>query len=293
MGKIILKSTKKNIQLSIVNDYKSGNTTIQCSKKYNLPLHHIRKILLSHNVKLRKHNDYYWHPSSNEIDTIIDLYKNKKHGIQFISDKFNTSWEKINKILLDKKIEKWNRSEICSANVKYYGSSSGFTGKRHSLKSRKKMSKSRLGNCNNVTGPKSRFIETCIGKVQGSYEASYLQQLFENGLTFPRIPDKVRTPYGNYFPDFEFDDRFVEIKSPFTENVCKGIQPNGKGKYSDVQYKKIKWTNRHVKKVEIVTLDKNVVKNLFLRAVNNKKVITETIILKNGQYFKASLLPSP
>ena len=153
------------------------------------------------------------------------------------------------------------------------------------------MSISRFGNCNNVTGPKSQFILTIVGKVQGSYELAYLQKLINGGLTLPTKSSKIQTSYGSYFPDFEYPEKFVEIKSSFTWDVCRGKISNGKGVLTDNQYKKIKWTDKNVKPVEVVILDDKEAKKLFLQAIKNRNLTKEEIIYKNGKYFKVEPLP--
>ncbi len=125
-----------------------------------------------------------------------------------------------------------------------------------------------------------------VGKVQGSFEVAYLQSLLNNGLTLPKIGCKVRTPLGLYFPDFEFEDRFIEVKSKFTLSVCKGEQFDPKGCKSDKQYRKIIWTTNNVKPVDIVVIDNKEAVALFRQAIQNSSLISEKITFKNGKYIK-------
>lgn len=292
MRQSILKSVNEEIKSKIVDFYIQKNLTIkQISTELSIPWHWVRKILIHKKCKIKGKNYSKWHPTKEDILEIIRLYTIEKRGIQFLAEKFNTHWEKIKKFLLSNNIELWDKSTLIKSNIKHYGQSSGFSGRKHSSKTRKKMSKSQFGNCNGVAGPKSQFISTTIGKIQGSYELAYLQKLLNGGLTLPVKGGKVKTSYGSYFPDFEYPDRFVEVKSPFTWKVCVGKYPNGKGVKTNIQHKKIKWTHKNIKPVEVVILDNKEALILFLQAIKNKNLITEEIIYKNGKYYKISPLP--
>ena len=128
---------------------------------------------------------------------------------------------------------------------------------------------------------KSRTFNTKIGKVLGSYEVAYLQRLINEGGDLPK-PNrkKIKTPHGYYVPDFDFGDRFIEIKSEFTLQVCKGEMPQTNGDYSDEQWKKIQWINENKKPVEIIVLEKKEAFNLFVQAINDKFVLDNVEIHK-------------
>ena len=276
----------KEDQQKIILLYTEGNTIKCISLMMNIPYHWVRTILLKNGCKLKNYSYYKWNPNNDEIQEIIKLYTIEKRGIQFIANKFNTQWNNIRDFLLSKNITLWDKSTLIKSNIEHYGQSKGFSGRTHSIETKKKMSKSQFGNCNSVTGPRSRFILTTIGKVQGSYELAYLQKLLNEGLTLPSKCGKVKTVYGSYFPDFEYSDKFVEIKSSFTWDVCKGKFSNGKGIKTDVQYKKIKWTDKNIKPVEIIILDEKEALKLFLQAIKNRKLTLEEITYKNGKYYK-------
>ncbi len=281
------------ITQKIINLYKNGLTIQQIADNYKFHYNTIRNVLVKKNVQLRKHFDYKWIVSDKEKQQIIDLYLNKKRGIQFISDKLGITWQNVKSVLKESNIKEWSRSELIKSNLEHYGVSEKFTflGRKHKKQSKEKISQKLFKNCNRtVTGSKSKFLNTIIGQVQGSYEVAYLQKLLKNGLTFPKTGGKVETPIGLYFPDFEFDDRFVEIKSPFTWKVCKGEEKNLKGVKNDVQYKKIQWVDKNIKPVEVIILEDDEAKMLFKEAVQNKTILIENIIYKNGKYYKESLL---
>ena len=279
----------KEVVSLIIGLYNRGNTINEISENTGYHYNTVRNCLIKSSITLKSRKDYKWKPSEEDKTKILHLYETEKRGIDYISKALNTHWKNVKEFLNQNHVKLWDRKTIISSNIKHYGISKGFTGKKHSKKSKRKMSLVRIGNCNNVTGPKSLFIKTIVGTVQGSYEAAYLQKLSNDGLTLPKIGGRVKTSKGIYFPDFEFEDRFVEIKSPFTWKVCKGEIENGKGIKTNIQYQKIQWTSNNVKPVEIVILKPKEAHQLFLQAISNSQLVTEKIIYKNGKYHKQSL----
>lgn len=289
MRQDILKLIDRKQQHKIIADYQQFQSIKHCIDKYKLPRHQIIKILKTNKVKLIKgwRENRAIQFTDEEKNKIIELYVNEKRGAHYIATIIGVSDITITKFLKANNIKLWSKSELQESNRNHYGPTKGFSGKKHKNNSKNKISKSLVDNCNRtVTGSKSKFIETIIGKVQGSYEVAYLQKLFSSGNKLPIPANKVKTPFGLYFPDFEYDDKFLEIKSEFTWKVCKGELPNPKGKLDDKQHRKILWTRENIKPVEIIILDDNTAKELFLKAIKNKELIKENIIYKNGKYYK-------
>lgn len=67
----------------------------------------------------------------------------------------------------------------------------------------------------------------------------------------------VKTPFGIYHPDFEFKDRYIEIKSTYTKEIFLGEKENINGEYTKKQFKKIQWINQNIKPIEIIIMDSN------------------------------------
>lgn len=288
---MILAAIDSSIKTDIIHSYEYGMKIKEIATKVHLPTHWVRKVLISNSVSLRRLKDYKWIASENEELEILSLYK-QKHGIQYIANKFAVSWNRIREILDKHKVKRWTQEEITRANSDFYGATSGFEGHQHTDITKQKMSKSQLNNKNRLltTGAKSRYIETVIGKVQGSYEVAYLQQHMDVSGSLPSIGTAIHTPYGSYIPDFNCGDVFVEIKSEFTWKVCKGMEVNQKGIKSNIQYKKIKWVDKNVKRVIVLVYKEKEARDLFKRAIENPKIVTEDIIYKNGKYYKQSPL---
>lgn len=101
-------------------------------------------------------------------------------------------------------------------------------------------------------------------KCQGKKEILYIESLIENNLQLPSKPLKISTPYGDYSPDFEFEDKYVEIKSTGTLKVLMGEKEYIKGSGLSLKQKeKIEWVHNNIKPVEIIVYknDKVVQKN--------------------------------
>jgi transposase-like protein len=289
----ILKTVTIEIQQQIIKEYKKLGVTIKdCAEKFKITSWWVTRILKNNKIPHKPKGSYNTiNFTEEEKSKIHELYVNQKRGAKYIANQFGVSDLTISKYLKSNNIKLWSKSDLSKSNRYYYGPTKGFSGKKHKKESKKKISKSLYKNCNRtVTGSKSQFIQTCVGKVQGSYEVAYLQKLFLDNIKLPITANKVKTPYGLYFPDFEYEDKFLEIKSKFTWKVCKGELPNPKGKLDDRQYRKIQWTHENVKPVEIIILDDKIAKQLFLKAIENNELVKENIIYKNGKYFKETNL---
>ena len=134
-----------------------------------------------------------------------------------------------------------------------------------------KISKSvKLSYCNGrkIGECKSKYFNTKYGKLQGSFEVAYIQQLLNKNIQLPNIhPKGIKTPLGNYFPDFEYTDRYVEIKSQYTYDISAGKFKSIKGKTNHTQLKKIEWIKTNIKNVSIIIMDKKEAWSLFKQAI--------------------------
>lgn len=84
-------------------------------------------------------------------------------------------------------------------------------------------------------------------------ELKYIESLIDRNAELPKNAERIKTPFGYYTPDFEYENQFVEIKCDFTYKVLIGEASFGKNKnYKLSQLKKIKWVSENIKPVEIV-----------------------------------------
>lgn len=99
----------------------------------------------------------------------------------------------------------------------------------------------------------ARIVTEAGLKCQGTKELQYIKELEKAGKKLPAKALAQVTPFGEYTPDFEFPDHFIEIKGIHTFMVMLGLFGyRGKGKKSDIQWQKIKWVAVNVKPVKIL-----------------------------------------
>lgn len=94
-------------------------------------------------------------------------------------------------------------------------------------------------------------------RCQGTYEKEYLNMLINNHHELPNEAEPIITPFGVYYPDFTFNDKFIEIKSDYTYDVLIGNKMSRFTKKIETeQYEKIKWVDKNIKPVDILVIDK-------------------------------------
>ena len=117
-------------------------------------------------------------------------------------------------------------------------------------------------------------------KCQGTKELQFIKEVKKSGKQLPTKAEVQTTPFGNYTPDFEYPKYFVEIKGIHTFCVMLGLFGyRGKGKASDLQWRKIKWVAQNIKPVKIYLYlgNREVVPVLDIKAPNVE------IIIKGGK----------
>lgn len=93
---------------------------------------------------------------------------------------------------------------------------------------------------------------------RSNYEEKYINSLIKNNLPLPINTKYQRTPNGCYVPDFEFLDRFVEIKSSFTYECFHGkysYNVKASGTKNTKQQINLKWVAANIKPVQLLVLD--------------------------------------
>jgi hypothetical protein len=281
----------KNLKFKKVKElYCDKNKSVkEISVFFNVCRDTVKRCLKEGGVELRiEKNAKKGGFSEEEKKEIIKLYVEEKRGAKYIASLFDRSDFNITIWLNKWGIKKNSRSEISKKIREVYGATKGFSGRKHSKKSKTQISKSGIEAWDKIdripTIGKSRTFKTKIGKVLGSYEVAYLQKLINKNAELPKPnKKKIKTPFGYYTPDFEFENKFIEVKSKFTLSVCKGEMPTTEGVYSDNQWKKIQWTSENIKKVDVVVINKKDAFNLFVQAINSKFVL-DKIEIKNNQY---------
>lgn len=92
-------------------------------------------------------------------------------------------------------------------------------------------------------------------KCQGNKEARFVNECYRKNIKISKAP-RIITPYGSYTPDFELEDKYIEIKSKATFEVCIGLttyikSPKIIKEPSDLQFRKIQWVAENIKSLEM------------------------------------------
>lgn len=159
---------------------------------------------------------------------VIRLYADEKRGKKHIGGLFGKSDVCIANWLTSWGIKTWDRQTIQKVAMGLHGVTPGFKGRKHTPKSKNKISTSGLRAWENDRAPagnNSHTYNTEVGKVSGRGEVAYLQQFRDLGMPLPmRCGIRIKTPYGTYQPDFETEEAYIEIKSKFTFELGVGTQ---------------------------------------------------------------------
>lgn len=174
----------------------------------------------------------------------------------------------ISKGLLGKKHSEERIEKLRKRNIgnKYGEGKKSWLNKKHSEETKKKISESNKGKIGakfkHSEETKKRMRDIASKRIftgssmnnyfiveglkcQGKSEKKYIEELIKNGLNLPkRCTSYIKTPYGNRLLDFEYLDRFIEIKSKWTYSFYIG---------SDQEQKDI-WISNNIKKVEIIII---------------------------------------
>lgn len=246
---IIIKNLKKwgiEIQIGsilnlneeeIIKQYKNGLSIETISKNFNCDYGSIERRLKNNNIKIR-----HITVDSIDKDELYNLYIIEKLGGADIAEKLN--------------VEK----HIVYRDLKKYDIPVRINSEAQKLSYENGNRKDNSGIC--------KYYYVSGLRCQGSYERDYIENLIKNNEQLPTKPvNGVKTPFGFYFPDFEYSDRYIEIKSTYTYDICLGKKRNLNGLKSNNQHEKYKWTGENFKPVEILVYDNNVdlVENKLLK----------------------------
>lgn len=134
-------------------------------------------------------------------------------------------------------------------------------GKKLPLKTRINMKKAQIklakSGKRKQTGGYCKYFKVHGLTCQGTYEKKYIEILVDNKNVLPKDGKSINTPFGVYYPDFEYLNKIIEIKSDYTYDVLYGVKPNRFTNKVDLsQLKKIEWVNKNIKPVDIIIVDK-------------------------------------
>jgi hypothetical protein len=120
-------------------------------------------------------------------------------------------------------------------------------GRKHTDETKEKIRNKLLERINHgeINGSPKCKIYTFKGiKVQGRSELKWIKENYDKVINTKK--KAVKTPLGVYFPDFETEEAYIEVKSSWTYE--KMLEEKNK---NNSQYKKIQYVSKHIKPVKI------------------------------------------
>jgi len=169
------------------------------------------------------------------------------------SEEYMDDWKKSVSITTKKR---WSDKERRNKWVKALKDNSWTTGKTDEEIARimQKQTKTKYDKYGTLF-PRERKIVVNGLICESSSELKYIESLISENKELPKNADPILTPLGYYTPDFEYEDRFIEIKCEFTYKVLMGEKSFSKKTKTDLtQFNKIKWVSENLKKVEIIIM---------------------------------------
>ena len=252
-GKNNIKKIFSEIEIKEIEKlYTIGLSCETIALKFNVSKTPIRQLLkINGLLRIGNSNGKKIFLTNEQIEKIKNLYLNKYKSLEEISLETGLTSSFINKYLSTTDYRR-NKSKAMSISKK--GVKLSEISKTNMRKAQQKLVKS--GNRKQTGGICKNFIVNGL-ICQGTFEKYYIDKLITDGITLPKKANSIITPYGVYYPDFTFDNRFIEIKSDYTYEILLGNKINRFTKKIDTnQYEKIKWVNKNIKTVEILIIDK-------------------------------------
>jgi len=235
----------------ILDLYHKGMSAVKIAEKFSVSRTPIIKILREYHVVRTIAPTKKITLSVNQKNKIKKLYLKDKKNIQEIAEEM-----KLTESYIDKFLSKCDYRRNKSEAMRIYK-----TGKKLPIKTIENIKKthqtlSQSGK-RKQTGGVCKFFYIDGLKCQGTYEKYYVEKLLKDKKILPKNGKSMITPYGVYYPDFDYGDYLIEIKSDYTYKVMIGELKNRfNNRYDTNQLKKIKWVNHNIKPVKVIIVDK-------------------------------------
>ncbi len=156
----------------------------------------------------------------------------------------------------NKKLSEVNKGKKRSEESKRKQSQTN-TGKKQSEETKIKRAKTRMEKMakGEYLGVKCKMYNIVGLSCQGGSEKAYIEKLIKENKPLPQKAMFVSTPLGIYHPDFEYSDKYIEIKSDFTYKMFNGEITNIDNHISLNQKEKATWVSQNIKPVELIVID--------------------------------------
>ncbi len=246
-------NVKKNLNEELIIDlYNSGLSLQKIADKLNISKSPIKRVIKGAGIlRSGTSSGKKIELSLKDKDMIKRLYLEEFKNSDEIAEELKLSKSFVDKYLHNSDYRR-NRSESISLSK---------TGVKLSEKTKMNMSLAqqkfaKSGKRKQAGGVCKNYVVEGI-KCQGTYEKWFLDKLLEENKNLPKNAQSINTPYGTYYPDFELNGKFIEIKSKYTYEVLIGkVVSRWTNKIDITQYNKIRWVNENVAKVNILVIDK-------------------------------------
>jgi orotate phosphoribosyltransferase-like protein len=244
---------KKNLNEElIIGLYNNGLSLQKIADKLNVSKTPVRRVIKNAGIMRDNNGDgKKIELSLKDKDTIKRLYLEEFKNSCQISEELNLSKSFVDKYLHN---SGYRRSRSKSISLSKTGVKASENAKHNMKIAQRKLAKS--GNRKQTGGVCKTYI---IGDIrcQGTYEKWYIEKLIKENKKIPSNAKSVNTPYGTYYPDFELDGEYLEIKSKYTYKILVGDVVNRwTNEINLTQYNKIKWINENITKVNVLVIDK-------------------------------------
>lgn len=112
----------------------------------------------------------------------------------------------------------------------------------------RKMVETKRNNPDLIKGGKSRYYDTPIGKVFGTYELSYINNLIKEDKELPTKPKGIKTP-------FNFKINLLKLNRVLLMRFLLEAERDITEAFQQLKKKKVEWVSDNVKPVEIIILN--------------------------------------
>lgn len=120
-------------------------------------------------------------------------------------------------------------------------------------------------------------------KCQGKLEKSAAEMMIEKGIPFTR-GTAIKTPNGNYTPDFDCGDFYLEIKGSNSwfralgqTSMIKNAKKEEFAKQDNTSLLKMEWTNSNIKPVYVWISVEDISKDPYFSTITEIKHSLETV----------------
>lgn len=248
------KNFTKNDVKQIINLYVDDRCSLrEISAKFNISITPIKRIL--------KEQKLLRNGFSNGKK--IDLNHEQKDEIKRLYLIENKNSSEIGRVLgcsksfVDKHISKegYVRSRSEATKLSVTGRKVSKEGVENMKRGQKKLA---LSGNRKQSGGVCRYFNVSGLTCQGLSEKKYIEYLVHNNMKLPINGSSIVTPFGAYYPDFDYGDRLIEIKSTYTFDVLIGKKKSRwTNRYEKKQLLKIGWVSENIKPIDIVVVEKN------------------------------------